>query len=245
MKRQILTIVSAILTLLLTAQSNEQISDGYQIFRYPNGNISGEGFLKDGKPEGYWKSYYVTGVKKSEGRYRNFMLDSIWVFYDQAGDTTDKINYLFGKRNGYYFKYRKSPSDGLYLWSKELYAGDKKEGTGFIYFPDGKIQQTISYNEGKREGLSREFDKDGNVITLLEYNNDFLVSRERINRTGSKGLKQGEWVDFYPNGNKKSEKTYKDDLMHGYYKEYDMKGNLVLTMLYDNSGIKCRRSARY
>ncbi|HRW85781.1 MAG TPA: hypothetical protein P5180_10145 [Bacteroidales bacterium] len=237
MKRQILTIVSAILTLLLTAQSNEQISDGYQIFRYPNGNISGEGILKDGKPEGYWKSYYVTGVKKSEGRYRNFMLDSIWVFYDQAGDTTDKINYLFGKRNGYYFKYRKSPSDGLYLWSKELYAGDKKEGTGFIYFPDGKIQQTISYNEGKREGLSREFDKDGNVITLLEYNNDFLVSRERINRTGSKGLKQGEWVDFYPNGNKKSEKTYKDDLMHGYYKEYDMKGNLVLTMLYDNGSI--------
>ena len=36
----------------------------------------------------------------------------------------------------------------------------------------------------KKEGLSKEFDKDGNIITLLEYRNDFLVSRERIKQDG-------------------------------------------------------------
>ena len=71
-----------------------------------------------------------------------------------------------------------------------------------------KIQQTIAYNNGKKEGLSKEYDKDGNIITLLEYNNDFLVSRERINRTDSKGLKQGEWKEFYPNGGIKVEKNF-------------------------------------
>jgi len=223
--------------LFASAQENEILKDGYQIFRYPNGAVSSEGLIKNGKPEGYWTTYYVTGVKRSEGKRTNFLLDSIWIFYDQAGDTTEKISYLFGKRNGYYWKYKKDATAGVYLWSKELFAGDKKEGTGYIYFPDGKVQQTILYNNGRKEGLSKEYDKDGNIITLMEYNRDFLVSREKINRTDNKGLKQGGWKDFYPSGTIRSEKTYKDDLLHGYYKEYDSRGNLVLTMLYDNGAI--------
>jgi len=221
MKRiSILTVFIFICTLAI-AQENGELKDGYQIFKYPNGTISSEGLIKNGKPEGFWNSYYVTGIKKSEGRRTSFLLDSIWIFYDQAGDTTEKINYLVGKKNGLYYKYKKDPSKGVYVWSKELFAGDRKEGTAFLYFPDSKIQQTIAYNSGKKEGLSKEYDKEGNIITLLEYNNDFIVSRERINRTDSKGLKQGEWKEFYPNGGIKSEKTFKDDLMHGYYKEYD------------------------
>jgi len=46
---------------------------------------------------------------------------------------------------------------------------------------------------GKKEGLSKEYDQDGNIITLLEYTNDFLVSREKINRSDKNGLKQGDW----------------------------------------------------
>ncbi len=230
------------IVILLTAgsvfgQSEQTLQDGYQVFKYPNGAISSEGLIKNGKPEGFWKSYYVTGIKKSEGKRTSFLLDSIWVLYDQSGDTTDIINYLVGKKNGYYYKYRKDPAEGLYVWSKELYAGDRKEGTAYFYYPDGKIQQTITYNEGKKEGVSKEYDKNGNIITLLEYNNDFLISRERINRVDAKGLKQGIWKDFYTGGGIKSEKTYKDDQLHGYYKEYDDKGKLVLTMLYENGSI--------
>ncbi len=219
------------------SQEKETLKDGYQVFKYPNGAISSEGLLKNGKPDGFWKSYYVTGIKKSEGKRTNFLLDSIWLFYDQAGDTTEKINYLDGKKNGWYYKYKKDPSRGTYIWSKELFAADRKEGTAYLYFPDGKIQQTFAYNKGKKEGLSKEYDREGNIITLLEYHNDFLVSREKINRFDKNGLKQGEWKDFYPNGGIKSERTFKDDLMNGYYKEYDIRGKLVLTMLYENGAI--------
>jgi antitoxin component YwqK of YwqJK toxin-antitoxin module len=222
---------------IASGQESNIVKDGYQIFKYPNGTISSEGLIKNGKPEGFWKSYYVTGIKKSEGKRTNFLLDSIWIFYDQAGDTSKKINYLYGKKNGYYYEYKKDPLKGSYIYSKELFAGDKKEGTAYIYFPDGKIQQTIAWNSGKKEGLSKEYDKDGNLITLLEYSNDFLVSRERINRLDSKGLKQGDWKEFYPNGRIKTEKTYVDDNLHGYYKEYDNRGILVLTMLYENGAL--------
>jgi uncharacterized protein len=237
MKKSIFTIIFLLTGFFASGQTENNLKDGYQIFKYPNGTTSSEGIFKNGKPDGYWKSYYVTGIKKSEGKYTGFQLDSIWVFFDQAGDTIEKINYLFGKRNGYSYKYKKDPAEGLYIYSKELFAGDKKEGTAYFYFPDGKIQQTLSYNNGKKEGLSKEYDKNGTVVTFLEYNNDFLISRERINRTDSKGLKQGEWKEFYPSGTVKSEKNFKDDLLHGYYKEYNNRGVLVLTMLYDNGSI--------
>jgi antitoxin component YwqK of YwqJK toxin-antitoxin module len=237
MKQISILIVFILISEIVSAQENEAIKDGYQVFKYPNGTVSSEGLFKNGKPEGFWKSYYVTGVKKSEGKRTSFLLDSIWVFYDQAGDTIEKINYLLGKRNGWYYKYKKEPSKGVYVFSKELFAGDRKEGTGYLYFPDGKVQQTMSYSEGKKQGLSKEYDKEGNLITLLEYNNDFLISRERINRLDNKGLKQGDWKEFYPNGRIKTEKTYVDDQLHGYYKEYDSRGIPVLTMLYENGAI--------
>ncbi len=237
MKKNFLAVLMVFGVISAAAQESDAVKDGYQIFKYPNGSVSSEGMFKNGKPEGFWKTYYVTGIKRSEGRYTNFKLDSIWIFYDQAGDTIEKISYMFDRKNGYYYKYKKDISAGSYIWSKELYAGGRKEGTGYFYFPDGKIQQTISYNAGKREGLSKEYDKDGNVITLMEYSNDFLVSRVKINRIDPNGLKQGQWMEFYPNGSKKSEKTYRDDQLHGYYKEYDARGVLVLTMLYDNGSI--------
>jgi len=222
---------------LLTAQQNTQLQDGYQQFRYPNGNISSEGYIRNGKPDGFWKSYYVTGVLKSEGKRTSFLLDSIWVFYDQSGDTTEKISYLLGKRNGYSLKYQKDPVSGLYVQTSELYAGDKKEGVAKIFFPDGKIKQTIPYSDGKKDGLSREYDREGKIITLLEYNNDFLISRERINFTDASGMKQGEWIDFYPGGSIKAERSYRDDQLHGYYKEYDERGKLLVTLLYDNGKV--------
>jgi hypothetical protein len=98
MKKIIIFILFVFLRTTGYAQDKEALKDGYQIFKYPNGTVSSEGLIKNGKPEGFWKSYYVTGVKKSEGKRTNFMLDSIWLFYDQAGDTTEKINYLYGKK---------------------------------------------------------------------------------------------------------------------------------------------------
>jgi uncharacterized protein len=237
MNRLLKTIVILLVVISADAVSQDVVDNGYQIFRYPNGTISSEGLMRDGKPDGFWKSYYVTGVKKSEGKRSSFLLDSIWIFYDQAGDTIEKISYLYGKKNGYYLKYRKDSFHGLYIWWRELYAGDKKEGTAYLYFPDGKAKQTIPYSGGKKEGLSKEYDADGNIITLFEYSNDFLISRQLINRTDSKGLRQGDWREFHPNGNVSKDMSYKDNQLQGFYREYDARGRLTLTLLYDNGRV--------
>ena len=90
---------------------------------------------------------------------------------------------------------------------KNFLQATKKRVLHIFIFPMEKFSRQLHITTGKKKDLSKEYDKDGNIITLLEYNNDFLVSRERINRTDSKGLKQGEWKEFYPNGGIKSEKT--------------------------------------
>jgi len=68
----------------------------------------------------------------------------------------------------------------------------------------------------------------------LEYKKGFLVSRERINRKDSKGLRQGRWKYFYPNNTVKLEGIYKDDKKNGYFKDYDENGSLLTVKKYVN-----------
>ena len=72
----------------------------YKVFRYPNDSIASEGTLRDGKPDGYWKTYYETGILKSEGNRKDFLLDGLWVFYSEEGDTTLAVHYQHDLKNG-------------------------------------------------------------------------------------------------------------------------------------------------
>jgi uncharacterized protein len=209
--------------------------DGFNTYYYPNGKVLSEGFLKEGKPEGYWKTYYTTGVLKSEGNRKNFMLDSIWIFYNSTGDTINKINYLLGKKNGYYYEYFSDRSKPEYVgkvMSKELYVNDKKEGLSWYYYEGGQVHETINYLNDQMEGESVEFDKSGLIITLKRYRKGLLVERQKINRKDENGEKSGEWIEFYSGTKIKSVSNYKEGLLDGYYKQYDELGLLKLTLLY-------------
>ena len=229
-----------IVTILISINTiaQEVIPDGYNKFLYPNGQVSSEGLMKNGKPEGYWKTYYVTGVIKSEGKRSNHLLDSIWVFYNQVGDTIEKINYQMGKKSGYYFMYGyDSKNASGYIKSKELYVNDKKEGIAYYYYNDNSVKITTNYVDGKRQGLSYEYSKSGEIITILEYRNNYLTSRERVNRVDKNKLKQGVWKEFYPNGKIHFERVYVDDQLNGYYKEYEENGNLRFAIRYENGKV--------
>lgn len=219
---------------LITAQD---IKDGYTKFYYPNGQVSSEGNMKDGQPDGFWKTYYVTGILKSEGLRRNFELDSTWVFYNQSGERVQKIDYKYGKKNGYSISYSyKHSTEGVPV-SKELYVNDKKEGTSYYYFDNGYLKETVNYKDGKKEGESREYDLNKNLISLMQYHNNYLINREKINRYNANNEKSGKWINFYPDGRIHKEMNYTEDLLDGLYKEYDQNGNLALVLKYEKGKI--------
>jgi antitoxin component YwqK of YwqJK toxin-antitoxin module len=164
-------------------------------------------------------------------------LDSLWIFYDEKGDTTEKINYLYGMKNGYSYSYKYFYETGAkhcVILSKELFLNDLKQSKSCYYYDDGKLHFIINYRDGKKHGTAREFDKSGNIISLIEYRNDFIVLTEKINRKDERGLKQGLWKEFYPNDKLKLEAGYLNDNLNGLYKAYDIKGKLIKNARYEN-----------
>lgn len=216
---------------------NIESKNGYNIFYYPNDQISSEGVMKEGKPDGLWKTYYVDGVIKSIGIRKNGFLDSVWVFYNEEGLIREKINYLNGKKNGYYYSFNfLKNNDSItvsYLEKEDLYSNNTRNGISNYYFPNGVIQFSVNYIDGKRQGYSKEYDKLGNLITVIQYQNGREIDRSRINRMQD-SVKYGVWKDFYPNGKIKSEMNYAFGNLHGLYKEYNLIGELVLTHRYAN-----------
>ena len=236
LKRIFLLMQLSCVTLALYAQGNVP-GNGHVQFFYPSGQLSSEGTMNNGQPDGYWITYYPTGIKKSEGKRTNFLLDSIWTFYDNKGDTLQKISYMFGKKNGYYFVYSyeglKHGRDFGVVILRELYVNDRREGISYYYFEDGKMKSEVSYVNGKRQGLSKEYNNEGIIQSLKYYHNGHLTDKEEINRIDQRGIRQGVWKDFYPDGKLKTERTFRDDMLDGLYKEFNNKGNLILVLKYE------------
>ncbi len=233
------TIVTLILVFIFSISNGQNDIDGnvYNKFYYGNGNISSEGMMKDGKPDGFWKTYYINGNLKSAGIRNNFLLDSTWLFYYENSNLKESISYLNGQKNGYYINYQNIEDSNnnsiAIIVSKELYLNDLKNGKSMYFFPDGKIRQIINYNADKRHGLCYEFSRDSIIQVILSYHNNFLIDRELINISDENGLKQGVWKEFFPNYNIKTEAVYINDRLHGIYKEYNISGRLLNSLRYE------------
>ncbi len=233
-------VVAILVIITISAVSAQQTKinpNGYNVFYYPNGVKSSEGYMRDGKPDGYWITYYPNGKKKSEGNRKNFLLDSTWIFYNELGDTTKKITYYLGKKNGWYITYYTHLDSGFIKnipKSKVLYVDDKRQGVAYYYYPDGKLKQTIPFKDNYAHGISFEYAPDGRIINVITFRYGRPVETEAINRYDSQGKKQGIWREYYDNGQIKWEATYKNGVLDGYYKEYSPYGTLVKYERYKN-----------
>lgn len=208
---------------------------GFNVFHYPNGFKLSQGYMRDGKPDGYWTTYYVNGNKKSEGNRKNYIIDSLWIFYAENGDTTESIYYVNGKRSGFDTKYYTRLDSGKnVVKSKELYIDDIKQGNAFYFYPNGELQYKVKFKNNIRDGSGFEYSRDGNLIALLEYRNDFLISRQPVNRTDTKGQHTGTWIELYDNGQVKQETNYVNGLPNGFSKEYSPSGKIIKIESYNN-----------
>lgn len=198
----------------------------YTVFYHKNGKISSAGLMRDGKPDAYWKTFNEAGTLVSEGKRENFVLDSVWTFYDDSSNVILRITYQNGFKNGARISYR---NDERVV---ENFKDDVKEGLAYYYRNDSVLYKTIPYENGLENGLAKEYNSHGLIISLIEYKRGYIVKRENINRTDREGRKQGLWKFFYKNGSVQLEGNYSNDLREGYFKEYDPQGNLMSVTKY-------------
>ena len=200
----------------------------YKVFRYPNDSIASEGTLRDGKPDGYWKTYYENGQLKSEGNRENYLLEGLWIFYSEEGDTTLAVTYHHDLKNG---------SRKVYLSDEiqeEFFADNIRVNQVYRFDRRYHLLQVIPIKDGYEHGISPVYDTTGRLIEIINYKKGFLNTREVLNRYDSQGRKNGYWKDFYENFELHWEQYYKHGLRDGYYKEYDEKGNLKKIVKYVN-----------
>ena len=245
MGRVIAILILLVLNLPFVAIAQET-KDGYTKLLYPNGKISSEGTMKDGKPDGYWKNYYENGKLKSEGNRKDFKLDSLWKFYNEKGLLYLVYTYNGGKKMGFKYTYKpqlKDSSKGM-LASKEYYRNDTLSGDGY-YYDKGKLHQVIHYRDGLAEGRSLQFNKDSLITAIITYKGGFVKKVTKINQVNTEGNKEGLWQTFYPDSiykleadkgtmHVKWEGTYIDGKRDGYFKTYNEKGELITVEKYIN-----------
>ena len=203
--------------------------NGYNIFYYEDNTKASEGHLKNGKPDGFWKTYYPNGSIKSQGNRKNFELDSLWSFFDADGNISLEINYKMGQKHGNKRKFNK----GKPVF-KENYKNSIKQDSAIYYYDNGGIEKTVIYDEGKKQGRSFSYSKEGIVETVRDYESDFVINEEFVNRTNKRGLKDGIWKSFYKNGKVVLEGRYINNKRNGFFREYSINGKLLNTYKYDD-----------
>jgi len=195
--------------------------DGFHQIFHSNGKLASEGTMRNGQPDGYWKSYYESGILKSEGNRKDYQLDSTWKFYNPEGNLILEINYKNGRRNGYKVSWLDKET------IREHFTDDIKEGYTEYDHPDGWKIMEIPFEKGLEQGIGREYNEKGEIITITEYKKGFIVERMKINRRDKANRKQRKWMSFWGNGKIKQEGTYKNDMKNGYFKEYSENGDLI------------------
>ena len=199
-------------------------SANFKRFFYENGQVSSEGFMKDGVPDGYWVSYHRNGEKKTEGNRVNNELDGLWKFYNEDGQISVSISYKDGKKDGP----RTSFLNNVRI-KEENFETDKRQGFTILYYDSGELFKEIPFENDKENGLGYEFGQDGTIITINTYKSGVQVKQQKINRLDEAGLRQGFWMFFHPNRQSKEEGLYVNNLKHGYWKYFMPNGNLIRT----------------
>lgn len=221
-----------IIIILLCASwvgSSAQADSLFKQYLHPDGTVSSEGYLVDGRPEGAWKTFYPDGTLKSEGERKDFKLSGTWSFYGPDGALVNTIEYQDDRKNGVQRKY----GAGQVLISEEHFVDGVKQGPSLTYYPDGQLASRVLFKAGKEEGTAYEYAEDGRPITLTEWRDGVLQSRREVNRYDDRHRRQGAWMGYYPDGRLKWEGRFVDGRKQGIFKEYDKQGGLKDLVKYD------------
>ncbi len=202
----------------------------YKKFVYDNGSTSSEGYMVDGKPDGYWKTYYPDGGLKTEGNRKEFKLDSTWKFYREDSTLERIITYANDLKNGLEQTFLKTGKEKDEL----LFVNNIKNGEAKYFYESGQLWKRVNFQNNKEEGKAVEYAEDGRIITLLTYRNGFMYTEERINRYNSEAKRTGIWQDLYPNGRIKEEGPWTNGERNGVFKFFNKKGELEKLEKYEN-----------
>jgi antitoxin component YwqK of YwqJK toxin-antitoxin module len=121
------------------------------------------------------------------------------------------------------------------------YLNGLREGVYTVFFPNGYINSTTGYVQGKKQGQSILMDDKGQLLEASTYHQDVLngpyvkYNRSRIKETRNyvDGQLDGQIVKFYGKGTIMERSTYSGGQLHGVSRWYDQQGNNTIAYEYN------------
>jgi antitoxin component YwqK of YwqJK toxin-antitoxin module len=181
--------------IIFEGEFNDDKPVGKIKYYYPNDSVRAIIiFNKNGKTA-YAKLFHITGKRMGEGKYICESLnvlnrDSIWYFYDEAGVLISKDRYINGKKEGTCFVYLPNGQ----VAEERNFKKDILDGPFTQYFDGVKLKGKGNYNNGSLEGKTTYYYPNGVEVATGYYLN---------------GKKNGPWIYKLENGKIKEKELYK------------------------------------
>ena len=134
----------------------------------PDGTISEEGLLLDGKRTGTWVSYHPgTDIPKTIVSYVNDQANGLYVEMNDRGYLELRASYKNNRLHGPWAKYR---------FGRPTHEATYKDGELHGVYREyvmntGKLQKEITYKNGVMDGPYRFYNDEGIVTLEYEYRN--------------------------------------------------------------------------
>lgn len=209
---------------------------------------------RNGFKQGRWKEFYDDGSLRIEGSFRNGKKEGFFKTYDRSGNLVELKKYVDDK------EVIDAPEIATLQVVTEYfetgvvsrittYRAGIAEGVSREYNSDGSIAQAIVYaggnimgkgimdEEGRKVGKWEEYYANGRLRAKGNYSND-LKTREwlyyhengQMEQKGEyniEGKPVGKWIWYYENGNLWREEFFINGLRDGLVTEFDPSGNII------------------
>jgi len=205
----------------------------------PDGIVTSEGRLKDGKKDGKWKFYTNTGILTSEENYKNGLYEGFTINYFNNGKISSYIEYKKGKKNGLFQAYYKNGN----LKKEGFYLEDKANGYWYNYNINGNINEINFYKNENFEGYQEDYDFFGRKKTESFYNDGVLLITQYFDTIGNiyfvDSIKNGNGVSLIKDINGKI--LFKTNVLSGLWKDTAKLFNYIGTTIYEGLYVNGRK----
>jgi antitoxin component YwqK of YwqJK toxin-antitoxin module len=227
---------------ILKSEGNRKdfLLDSIWRFYDEKGKLTLEINYKNGKKNGYRITYGEDEINKEH--FVNDIKQGYSYILDTTGRVIMEIPFEDGLENGLarefdkegniiqLIKYKKG-----YVVSRERInrydSNHQPHGKWEWFYDDGTLKMVGTYNHGLKNGYFKEYDKEGNLLSVEKYvNGEKEKKSEELSTLDIK-------TDYWPNGKPKIVATYKDGVPEGIRREYDKNGKVEKSYIFKNGKV--------
>ncbi|GAB4091654.1 tetratricopeptide repeat protein [Flaviaesturariibacter terrae] len=232
---------------------------------HANGKLKDQRSFVDGLMEGDLKEYDAAGVLRSNSPFVKGKLQGTAHFYDWDGKESstsvydkgvmNEVRYLDKrgqeiaafKRKGRSFPFTAYTPDGSKNADQTYNDKGERDGLLTLFYPDGKVHQTIPYKNGSIEGTVTSFYPDGTKEFEIAYKDGDKDGLDKTWHPNGKlqqvgyykeGDQDGDWSTFNLDGTPDEHYTYRDNDLTGYSESYLANGRLDNETVYDGGWLR-------